>query len=186
MQAHAERLSAALAGATLEGVAVLSFAALKTVAPPIDAVVGRRLDRMDRRGKLLVLRFGDSSHVVHLMQGGRLKDDPKQAAKPRNGQARWRFADGRALLLTEAGTERKAGVWVVTGDPDDHEPLVDGGSDGGDQGRCIACTQLGGHGEGRQLRPVQHLVGQPAPEPGDAALVAQETVHEGVLGVQQL
>ena len=29
-----------------------------------------------------------------------------------------RLGDGRALLLTEAGTERKAGVWVVAGDPD--------------------------------------------------------------------
>ena len=52
------------------------------------------------------------------MQGGRLKEDAKQAAKPRGGQARWTFADGRALLLTEAGTERKAGVWVVAGEPE--------------------------------------------------------------------
>jgi formamidopyrimidine-DNA glycosylase len=51
------------------------------------------------------------------MQGGRLKEDEKQSAKPRGGQARWRFEDGRALLLTEAGTERKAGVWCV--DPAD-------------------------------------------------------------------
>ena len=57
------------------------------------------------------------------MQGGRLKPDEKQSAKPRFGQARWRFADGRALLLTEAGTERKAGVWVVAGDPDEQAPL---------------------------------------------------------------
>jgi formamidopyrimidine-DNA glycosylase len=59
------------------------------------------------------------------MQGGRLKPDEKQAAKPRGGQARWRFADGRALLLTEAGTERKAGVWVVADDPDGQPPLDD-------------------------------------------------------------
>jgi formamidopyrimidine-DNA glycosylase len=53
------------------------------------------------------------------MQGGRLLVDQKQAAKPRNGQARWRFADGRALLLTEAGTERRAGVWMVEGTPEE-------------------------------------------------------------------
>jgi formamidopyrimidine-DNA glycosylase len=47
------------------------------------------------------------------MQGGRLLVDEKQAAKPRGGQARFVFADGRALLLTEAGTERRAGVWCV-------------------------------------------------------------------------
>ena len=46
------------------------------------------------------------------MQGGRLKPDEKQSAKPRGGLARWVFADGSALLLTEAGTEKRAGVWV--------------------------------------------------------------------------
>jgi formamidopyrimidine-DNA glycosylase len=60
------------------------------------------------------------------MQGGRLKEDAKQAAKPRGGQARWSFADGRALLLTEAGTERKAGVWVLPSDGDlDATPPLD-------------------------------------------------------------
>jgi formamidopyrimidine-DNA glycosylase len=63
------------------------------------------------------------------MQGGRLRVDEKQSAKPRFGQARWRFADGRALLLTEAGTERKAGVWVVVGDPGEQAPLVGLGPD---------------------------------------------------------
>ena len=77
-----------------------------------------------RRGKHLLLDFGELTFVVHLMQGGRLKPDDKQAAKPRFGQARWRFADGRALLLTEAGTERKAGVWVVDGDPEEQAPLL--------------------------------------------------------------
>ncbi len=66
------------------------------------------------------------------MQGGRLVPDAKLAKKPRNGQGRWRFDDGRALLLTEAGTERKAGVWVVAGDPDDHEPLDHLGPDATD------------------------------------------------------
>ena len=77
-----------------------------------------RSRRSGRRGKHLLLDFGELTFVVHLMQGGRLKPDEKQSAKPRFGQARWRFADGRALLLTEAGTERKAGVWVVAGDPE--------------------------------------------------------------------
>ena len=63
--------------------------------------------------------------VVHLMQGGRLKLDDKQSLKPRGGMARWRFDDGRALLLTEAGTERKAGVWAVDGDPESQPPLDD-------------------------------------------------------------
>jgi formamidopyrimidine-DNA glycosylase len=129
VQAHAERLTAAFGGATLERFVPLTFTALKTFEPDPAATHGEALASVGRRGKALLLRFPSATHVVHLMQGGRLRADEAQAAKPRDGQARWRFADGRALLLTEAGTERKAGVWVVAGDPDDQEPLVHLGPD---------------------------------------------------------
>jgi formamidopyrimidine-DNA glycosylase len=123
VQAHAERLDAAFAGTSLERFQAITFTALKTAVPPPDAAYGHDLVFVGRRGKQLLLDFGTATFVVHLMQGGRLKPDEKQSAKPRNGQARWRFADGRALLLTEAGTERKAGVWVVAGDPEAQPPL---------------------------------------------------------------
>jgi len=129
IQAHAERLDAAFADAVLQGFTPLSFTALKTASPPPEVAHGHQLVFVGRRGKHLLLDFGVATFVVHLMQGGRLKEDPKQAAKPRFGQARWSFADGRALLLTEAGTERKAGVWVIDGDPDVQEPLVALGPD---------------------------------------------------------
>lgn len=123
VQAHAERLTEEFAGAVLERFQPIAFTVLKTFSPDPAATHGEPLESVGRRGKLLLLRFPSATHVVHLMQGGRLRPDPKQAAKPKGGQARWRFADGRALLLSEAGTERKAGVWVVDGDPEDHEPL---------------------------------------------------------------
>jgi formamidopyrimidine-DNA glycosylase len=125
IQAHAERLDAAYAGVPLDRFTPLTFTALKTASPPAEAADGHELVFVGRRGKHLLLDFGEVTFVVHLMQGGRLRVDEKQAAKPRNGQARWRFADGRALLLTEAGTERKAGVWVVGGDPEEQEPLTE-------------------------------------------------------------
>lgn len=123
VQAHAERLEAEFGGAVLARFTPLAFTALKTFSPDPAVTLGEPLESVGRRGKLLLLRFPSATHVVHLMQGGRLRPDPKQAAKPKGGQARWRFEDGRALLLSEAGTERKAGVWVVAGDPDEHEPL---------------------------------------------------------------
>lgn len=123
VQAHAERLDADFAGAVLERFTPLAFTALKTFTPDPSVTHGETLESVGRRGKLLVLRFPSAAHVVHLMQGGRLRPDEKRAAKPKGGQARWIFDDGRALLLSEAGTERKAGVWVVEGDPEDHEPL---------------------------------------------------------------
>jgi len=123
IRAHAERLEAAFAGEELERFTALAFTALKTATPSPDAAYGTPLSKVGHRGKHLLLHFPDVTFVVHLMQGGRLKPDEKQSAKPRFGQARWRFADGRALLLTEAGTERKAGVWVVSGDPEEQAPL---------------------------------------------------------------
>jgi formamidopyrimidine-DNA glycosylase len=129
VQAHAERLTERFGGAVLERFTPLSFSVLKTVSPGPDEAVGATLAGVTRRGKLLVLDFGRMNFVVHLMQGGRLVPDEAQSAKPRNGMARWRFADGRALLLTEAGTERKAGVWVLGGDPLVQPPLDELGVD---------------------------------------------------------
>jgi formamidopyrimidine-DNA glycosylase len=134
IQAHAERLTDEFGGVELEAFRALSFTALKTYAPSPDDARGEPLDSVGRRGKYLLLRYPSVAFVVHLMQGGRLKPDEKQAAKPRGGLARWRFADGRALLLTEQGTEHKAGVWVVAADADlapgtDVEPFVGLGPD---------------------------------------------------------
>lgn len=129
IQAHAERLTTAFAGAVLERFTPLTFTALKTAAPPPADAVGEMLGQIGRRGKFLLLESAPLTFVVHLMQGGRLVPDDKQSARPRNGIARWTFDDGRALLLTEAGRERKAGVWVVAGDPLVQEPLCGLGID---------------------------------------------------------
>jgi len=113
VQAHAERLTAQFSGVELAKFVPLTFTALKTALPRPDAAYGLPLDTVGRRGKYLLLRFEPVTFVVHLMQGGRLLVDEKQSAKPRNGQARFVFADAPALLLTEAGTERRAGVWCI-------------------------------------------------------------------------
>jgi formamidopyrimidine-DNA glycosylase len=127
VQAHVERLADEFSGAELASFRPLHMAALKTYDPGADAAVGRKLSGTGRRGKYIYLRFDRGNdrltHVVHLMQGGRLRSDAKKSPRPRNGMARWEFADGRALLLTEAGTEKRAGVWIVAGDPDGQEPV---------------------------------------------------------------
>jgi formamidopyrimidine-DNA glycosylase len=129
LHAHAERLTATFAGRELAGFRALTFTALKTVVPAPESLVGRPLDAVKRVGKYLVLRFGDDRFIVHLMQGGRLVPDEKRSAKPRGGLARWTFADESALLLTEMAKERRAGVWVVTGDPTEQAPLAGLGPD---------------------------------------------------------
>ena len=112
VQAHAERLSADYSGRVLERFQPLTFTALKTATPPPETAYGHAVTSVGRRGKFLLLDFDAVQFAVHLMQGGRLLVDPKQSAKPRGGQARFVFDEGPALLLTEAGTERRAGVWV--------------------------------------------------------------------------
>ena len=112
VRAHAERLHTAFGGTGLDKFTALSFHALKTFDPPPDAAIGRPLDAVRQRGKYLLLDFTPITFVIHLMQGGRLRVDEKQAAKVKGGLVRLKFADGRALLLTEAGTDHKAGVWV--------------------------------------------------------------------------
>jgi formamidopyrimidine-DNA glycosylase len=129
LHAHAERLTATFAGRELAGFRALTFTALKTVVPAPESLVGRPLDAVERVGKYLVLRFGDDRFIVHLMQGGRLVPDEKRSAKPRGGLARWTFADESALLLTEMAKEKRAGVWVVTGDPTEQAPLAGLGPD---------------------------------------------------------
>ena len=129
LQAHAERLTDEFGGAELATFRPISFTALKTYAPQPDEAYGTALARVGRRGKYLRLEFPPLTFVVHLMQGGRLKPDEKQSPKPRGGLARWVFADDRALLLTEAGTEKRAGVWAVAGDVETQDPILGLGPD---------------------------------------------------------
>lgn len=176
IRAHAERLDSAFGGARLERFRALSFTVLKTAAPAPEAAVGHDLVFVGHRGKHLLLDFGVVTFVVHLMQGGRLRVDEKQAAKPRNGQARWTFADGRALLLTEAGSERKAGVWVVEGDPEDQEPLAGLGPDVDtvavdELQRLLTAHPMRLHGFLRD----QHIVA------GAGRLLANEICHRALL-----
>ncbi len=114
VQAHAERLTEDFSGLELERFQAIKFTALRTVVPRPEDAYGHPLLRVGRRGKYLLLEFAPVTFAVHLMQGGRLLVDAKKSAKPRGGQARFVFAgDVPALLLTEQGTERRAGVWAL-------------------------------------------------------------------------
>ena len=165
IQAHAERMTTAIGSAELVKFELLNFAGLKTFNPAADAAVGASLTGVGRRAKSLLIAFDNGhTHVVHLMQGGRLRPDPKRSKKPRNGIARWVFAldgpDGpveEAWLLTEAGTERKAGVWAVDGDPLEQEPLSNLGPEAIDLSRDEFATLIGA--QSRRLHGVLRTQG---------------------------
>ena len=121
IQAHGERIAADWVGKTLEKFRPITFYVLKTFSPDPSTAHGQTLRSVSTRGKYLKLVFDDTTFLIHLMQGGRLRPDESQTAKPRGGQARWTFDDGTALLLTEAGTDKRAGIWVF-----DNSEEIDG------------------------------------------------------------
>ena len=123
MQALAERLDGLLAGATIQRVDALGFTALKTVDPPADALVGRSVAGVRRRGKFVVVELEDGLRVlVHLSQGGRVDvERPPKATRPRGAVLRL-VGDGTGVLVREHGTQRKAGWWILG--PGDDGPLA--------------------------------------------------------------
>ncbi len=123
VQALAERLTEAVAGAAFVKADVLHFSSLKTVTPRAAELAGRTLERVGRRGKYLVFELGGPRLLVHLSQGGRVDvEDPPKATKPRGAVVRLRFEDRPSVLVKEFGRERKAGWWVLA--EGDDGPLV--------------------------------------------------------------
>jgi formamidopyrimidine-DNA glycosylase len=105
-----------IVGQPLERVRIVSPSLLKTVDPSPAEVEGRRVVGLERIGKRVVLGLeGDLFLVVHLMIAGRFRWKPKGTAIPRKlGQAAFDFPDG-TLLLTEAGSTKRASLHVVRG-----------------------------------------------------------------------
>jgi formamidopyrimidine-DNA glycosylase len=119
VQALAERLDEAVAGAPFSGADVLQFSSLKTVTPRASELVGTSLERVGRRGKYLVFELGGPRILVHLSQGGRVDvEAPPKATKPRGAVVRLRFEGRPSVLVKEFGRERKAGWWVLHGGDD--------------------------------------------------------------------
>ena len=129
LQAHAERLTDDFAGIALQRFTPLAFTTLKTVTPGPEVAHGQPLEGVGRRGKHPPLRVGPAPLLGPPMQGGRRPGAERQAPKPPHGPGRGRVAGRRAPLLTAAGPERRAGVWVVVGDPLGQPPLDQLGPD---------------------------------------------------------
>lgn len=113
---YLEALEQRILGRRLTGVRLTSPFVLRTVDPPVSTLHGRRVVRLRRLGKRLVLGFeGEIFLVIHLMIAGRLRWGPPGAKAPgRIGLAAFDF-DGGTLLLTEAGSKRRASLHVVAG-----------------------------------------------------------------------
>ena len=104
-------------GETLERVRLASPFLLRSVEPPLTSAEGRRVIGLRRLGKRIVLALdGDLFLVLHLMIAGRLQWKPRGAKPPgRRGLAAFDFSSG-TLILTEAGSKRRASLYVAEGE----------------------------------------------------------------------
>jgi formamidopyrimidine-DNA glycosylase len=113
----ARRLTAAAAGATVESALAPGMVTMKTFDPPLDALAGRTLDRVDRRGKLFQVRFGDLTLLIHLMSAGRLQLWDKRASlRDKASRLLVRLDGERELRLREFGTQQRAWAKLLATD----------------------------------------------------------------------
>ena len=98
---------------------------LRSFDPPISDAEGKNVLALRRLGKRIVFELEDELFlIVHLMIAGRLHWKPKGAKIARKyGQAAFDFPVG-TLLLTEAGTKKRASLHLVRGETalQEHDP----------------------------------------------------------------
>jgi len=114
---YLEALRARIAGRVLEGVRLGSPFVLRSVDPPLAACAGRRVVGLRRLGKRIVFALDDELFlVIHLMVAGRLRWKKAGAKIPgKLGLAAFDFDSG-TLLLTEAGSRKRASLHVAAGE----------------------------------------------------------------------
>jgi len=114
---YIDALERRVVGQTLEHVRVASPFLLRTINPPLGAAEGKRVERLRRIGKRIAIGLeGDIWLVLHLMIAGRLHwSKPGVKLAKKGSLAAFDFPDG-SLLLTEAGSKRRASLHVVAGE----------------------------------------------------------------------
>ena len=111
---YVERLDAKIRGDVLKRVRVLNPFLLRTAVPPVSAIEGQRVTGVERLGKRVVLAFdGGMFLVIHLMIAGRLRWLAAGAKPPGKAALATFEFDGGTLVLTEAGTKRRASLHVL-------------------------------------------------------------------------
>ncbi len=122
---YIEALEARVAGARIERVRLASPFLLRSVDPPLAEATNRKVIGLRRLGKRIVIGLeGDLFLMLHLMIAGRLHWKSAGAKPPgKIGLAAFDFSSG-TLVLTEAGTKRRAALYLVRGEAGlrEHDP----------------------------------------------------------------
>jgi formamidopyrimidine-DNA glycosylase len=114
---YLEALESRIVGQTLERTRIPKPFLLRSVDPPINAAQGKQVLGVRRMGKRIVVELEDDLFlVIHLMIAGRLRWVPAGGKVPgKIGLAAFDFTNG-TLILTEAGSKRRASLWLVRGE----------------------------------------------------------------------
>ena len=120
--AYITALEARILGQPLERVRLASVFLLRTANPPLASVEGRTVIALRRIGKRIAIGFEDDLWLVlHLMIAGRLHWKPPNAKLAgRNALLALDFSTG-TLTLTEAGSKRRASLYVLRGEQALHD-----------------------------------------------------------------
>ncbi len=112
---YVEALARRIVGEPLTSVTIRSPFLLRSVDPPLQSVIGRRVVAVQRLGKRIAIALEEDLFIVlHLMIAGRLRWLSARAKLPRIALASFVFPNG-TLVLTEAGTKRRAALHIARG-----------------------------------------------------------------------
>jgi len=115
---YIEHLQSRIVGQPLEKLAIAKPFVLRSFDPPVSEIEGTIVRGVRRMGKRIVLAMdGERFIVIHLMIAGRLRWRTNGAKLPPKGStlATFHFPNG-VLVLTEAGTTRRASMHLVRGE----------------------------------------------------------------------
>ncbi len=114
---YIEALESRVVGQPLERTRIAKPFLLRSFDPPISAAEGKTITGLRRMGKRIVLELEDDLFlVIHLMIAGRLRWVEGGAKVPgKIGLAAFDFPNG-TLILTEAGSKRRASLWLTRGE----------------------------------------------------------------------
>lgn len=123
VEALADHLRRHAVGLTVGRVDVAALSVLKTFDPPPSALHGQVVTGANRWGKYLGLQAGDCHLITHLSRAGWLRWSEKLAAAPLKPAGKGPIAlrvhlgtpgEAPGFDLTEAGTQKRLAVWLVT------------------------------------------------------------------------
>ena len=113
---YVEALQRRITGQPMEEIRLKTPFLLRTVDPPLSELIGNRVLGVDRLGKRIVIEVEGALFIIlHLMIAGRLHWKTRSAkGGGRGALAEFVFPNG-TLTLTEAGTKRRASLYLVRG-----------------------------------------------------------------------